>query len=84
MCCLLLLNSVLRTSRHPSCFFPVQVKPVRERAEHVAPSSTDKVDVRATGFIMLNPLTADIVMSPVLLLQINLALLLTPHLVKSM
>jgi hypothetical protein len=68
----------------PQVIFPLQVKPVHERAAHVVASNTDKVEVRATGLVKLNPPTADVVMSPVLLLQMNLALLLSPHLVKSM
>jgi hypothetical protein len=68
----------------PHVIFPLHVKPVHERAEHVVASVTDKVDVRATGFIKLNPPFAPIVMTAVLLLQMNLALLLVPHLVKSM
>ena len=68
----------------PQVSVPLQVKPVHERAEHVVPSSTDKVEVRATGLVKLNPPTADIVMSPVVLLQINLAWLLIPQRVKSM
>ena len=68
----------------PQVIFPLQVKPVHERAEHVVPSNTDKVEVRATGLVKLNPPTADIVMTPVVLLQENLELLLVPHLVKSM
>jgi hypothetical protein len=55
---------------------PLQVKPVHERAEHVVPSSTDKVDVRATELVKLNPPFAVIVMTAVLLLQMNRALLL--------
>jgi hypothetical protein len=64
--------------------FPLQVKPVHERAEHVVPSNTDNVEVRATGLVNLNPPFAVIVMTAVLLLQMNLELLLVPHLVKSM
>ena len=68
----------------PQLIFPVQVKPVHERAEHVVPSVTNKVDNKVTALAKLNPPFAVMVMSPVLLLQMNLALLLTPHLVKSM
>ena len=68
----------------PQLIFPVQVKPVHERAEHVVASVTNKVDKKVTAFEKLNPPRADIVMSPVLLLQMNLELLLVPQRVKSM
>ena len=68
----------------PQVSVPLLVNPVHERAAHVVASVTDKVDVRATGLVKLNPPTADIVMSPVVLLQMNLAWLLIPHRVKSM
>ncbi len=68
----------------PQVIFPLQVKPVHERAEHVVASVTHKVDMKATAFEKLNPPTADIVMTPEVLLQENLELLLVPHLVKSM
>ena len=68
----------------PQVIAPLQVKPVHERAAHAVPSNTDKVDVRATGLVKLNPLLEVIVMTPVALLQMIRALLLIPHRVKSM
>ena len=63
---------------------PLQVKPVHERAAHVVPSNTDQVDVRATGFEQLNPPFAVMVITPVLLLQMNLERKFVPQPVKSM
>ena len=63
---------------------PLQVKPVHERAEHVVASVTDKVEVRATGLEKLNPPFAVMVMTPVVLLQMNLEKKFAPQRVKSM
>ena len=68
----------------PQVIVPLQVKPVYERAAHVVASVTDKVEVRATGLVKLNPPFADMDMTPVLLLQMNLVKKSAPQRVKSM